>query len=188
MSGKVIAITGAASGIGLETARLLASRGAKLSLADVSKEGLEKAQKEIQAQYNSSSITVSPLDVRQYDQVEAWVSETVRHFGRLDGAANMAGVVPKSIGSDAAKIEQLDLGEWDFVMGVNSTGLMHCLKAQLQKIADNGSIVNASSIAGLQGREKNGAYTASKHAVLGLTRSAAKEVGTRGVRVNAICP
>lgn len=188
LAGKVIALTGAASGIGLETAKLLASRGAKLSLADVAREGLEKAQKDIQAQYSNASIIIFPLDVRQYDQVEAWVAETVKHFGRLDGAANIAGVVPKSIGSDAASIEQMDTGEWEFVMGVNTTGLLYCMKAQLQKISDKGSVVNASSIAGLIGRENNGAYTASKHAVVGLTRSAAKEVGRRGVRVNAICP
>lgn len=185
---KVIAITGAASGIGFEAAKLLASRGAKLSLADLTREGLEAAQKAIQAQNSNVSILIYPLDVRQYDQVEAWIAETVKYFGRLDGAANMAGVVSKTIGSDAAKIEQMDLKDWEWTMGINSTGVLHCLKAQLQKIADNGSVVNASSIAGVQGREKNGAYTASKHAVIGLTRSAAKEVGERGVRVNAICP
>ncbi|KAF4982855.1 hypothetical protein FZEAL_1605 [Fusarium zealandicum] len=187
LSGKVIALTGAASGIGLATAKLLASRGAKLSIADVSKEGLAKAQKDIESEFNAQ-VLAYPLDVRQYDRVEAWISETVQRFGQLDGAANLAGVVPKSIGGEHGLLQNQDLEEWDFILGVNTTGLMHCLKAQLQKIADNGSIVNASSIAGLMGREKNGAYCASKHAVLGLTRSAAKDVGQRGVRVNAICP
>lgn len=81
-----------------------------------------------------------------------------------------------------------DLKEWDFVLQVNLTGVLHCLKAQLKVMSDHGAVVNASSIAGLQGREKNSSYSASKHGVLGLTRSAAKEVGVRGVRVNAICP
>ncbi|KAM5351014.1 hypothetical protein ACJ41O_003737 [Fusarium nematophilum] len=187
LSGKVIAVTGAASGIGLATAKLLASRGAKLSIADVSAEGLEQAQKDIQSTYKTEVIAF-PLDVRKYDQVENWISQTVENFGFLDGAANLAGVVPRSIGGEHGLLQNQDFEEWEFVFGVNTTGLMHCMKAQLQKISDNGSIVNASSIAGLMGRERNGAYSASKHAVLGLTRSAAKDVGHRGVRVNAICP
>ena len=71
---------------------------------------------------------------------------------------------------------------------MNLTGIMHCMRAQMKVIANGGSIVNAASIAGLQGRPKNGAYSVSKHGVIGLTRSAAKEIGVRGVRVNAIAP
>lgn len=183
---KVIAITGAASGIGLCTAHLLASRGAKLSLADVQQSALDKAREDIQSKYPSCEILASPVDVRKYDQVEKWIQDTVSHFGKLDGAANLAGVIPKSIGLQM--LQDQDFGEWEFVTGVNLTGLMYCMKAQLRSIADNGSIVNASSIAGLTGRDRNSAYSASKHGVLGLTRSAAKEVGVRGVRVNAICP
>ncbi|KPM41133.1 hypothetical protein AK830_g5384 [Neonectria ditissima] len=187
LAGKVIAITGAASGIGLATAKLLASRGARISIADVSQAGLETARKAIEAEHGAE-VLAFPLDVRDYEQVLAWIAQTVARFGRLDGAANLAGVVPKSIGGDGGAIENQDFGEWEFVFGVNATGLMHCMKAQIRSISDRGSIVNASSIAGLMGREKNGAYSASKHAVLGLTRSAAKDVGARGVRVNAICP
>lgn len=184
-AGKVVALTGAASGIGLETAYLLASRGAKLSLADVQVDGLRKAKAYIEDKYQAD-VLVFPLDVRQYDQVETWITETIRQFGKLDGAANLAGVIPKTIGLKQLKDQDFD--EWDFVMGINSTGVMHCLRAQLGVMADNGSVVNASSIAGTTGRANNASYCASKHAVLGLTRAAAKEVGARGIRVNAICP
>ncbi|WQF78907.1 Putative short-chain dehydrogenase/reductase SDR, NAD(P)-binding domain superfamily [Colletotrichum destructivum] len=183
---KVIAVTGAASGIGLATAHLLASRGAKLSLADINAEGLREAHSDIQTRHTEAEIYTSAVDVTDYDQVERWTANTIEHFGRLDGAANLAGVIPKSVGKKG--LADQDLDEWEFVMGVNLKGVMHCLKAQLSMIQDNGSIVNASSIAGLQGRPNNGAYTASKHAILGLTRTAAKEVGCRSIRVNAVCP
>ncbi|KAI0153360.1 3-oxoacyl-reductase [Pestalotiopsis sp. NC0098] len=185
-AGKVIALTGAASGIGLATAHILASRGAQLSLADVQEEALQKAKADIEQRHPGAEVMTAAVDVRRHEQVDAWTAATVERFGRLDGAANLAGVIPPSIG--LAPLARQDLAEWDFVMGVNSTGVMHCLRAQLAAMADGGSVVNASSIAGTTGRANNASYSASKHAVLGLTRAAAKEVGVRGIRVNAICP
>ncbi|KAH8585701.1 ABA4 protein [Bisporella sp. PMI_857] len=188
-SGKVIAITGAASGIGLETAMLLASRGATLSLADVQEEALQQVQARLQSKYRVE-VLITALDVRNVQQVNAWVADTVGQFGTLDGAANLAGVIPKSLGRK--NLAQQDLDEWEHVIAVNLTGLMHCLRAQLKVMAANptrsGSVVNASSIAGTTGRRNNASYTASKHGILGLTRTAAKEFGVHGIRVNAICP
>jgi NAD(P)-dependent dehydrogenase (short-subunit alcohol dehydrogenase family) len=186
MNGRVIAITGAASGIGLATAHLLASRNATLSLADVNSAALEKAERELKQKYPAVDILSYVLDVRNEEAVQKWIETTVNVFGRLDGAANLAGVIGKSIG--VSGIDHMDVDEWDFIMSVNLRGVMLCLKHQLRHIGDNGSIVNASSIAGVVGMPMNAAYTASKHGVVGLTRSAAKEVGNRGVRVNAICP
>jgi NAD(P)-dependent dehydrogenase (short-subunit alcohol dehydrogenase family) len=186
--GKVIAVTGAASGIGFATASLLAERGASLSLADVQSEALEKAKETILTKVPSAKIITYTIDVRKADQVEAWVAETTSKLGRLDGAANIAGVVPKSIGSDAGLVENIDAGEWDFTMDINARGVMHCMKYQLRALGEGGSLVNAASVAGLVGRERNGIYTASKHAVVGLSRAAAKEVGRRGIRVNCFCP
>ncbi|KAK1975066.1 ABA4 protein [Colletotrichum cereale] len=184
-SGKVIAITGAASGIGLETAQLLASRKASLSLADIQGDALQELQSRLQSEYHVEVI-VTTLDVRNVVDVEAWITKTVDRFGKLDGAANLAGVIPKTLGRKG--IAEQDLDEWDRILGVNLTGLMHCLRAELKTMAEGGSIVTASSIAGSTGRRNNASYTASKHGVLGLTRVAAKENGPKGIRVNAICP
>jgi NAD(P)-dependent dehydrogenase (short-subunit alcohol dehydrogenase family) len=185
LAGKVIAITGAASGIGLATAKILASRGATLSLADLQEKALSQTASHILETYNTLVHTFA-LDVRSRDAVDSWIAETVERFGRLDGAANLAGVIGKSIGVKG--VADTDEDEWDFIIAVNLTGVMHCMRAQMKVIADSGSIVNAASIAGLTGRPNNGAYAASKHGVIGLTRSAAKEIGARGVRVNSIAP
>lgn len=183
---KIIAITGAASGIGLATAHLLASRGAHLSLADLNAPLLETAAAAIKAASPATQVLTFPLDVRNVSQVDEWISSTVKHFGRLDGAANMAGVIPAKIGSQGVRDQ--DQADWDLMFGINVTGVMNCLRAELRVIEKGGSIVSASSIAGIRGRAFNASYTASKHAVIGLTASAAREVGPDGTRVNSICP
>jgi NAD(P)-dependent dehydrogenase (short-subunit alcohol dehydrogenase family) len=185
LKGKVFAITGAASGIGLATAHLLASRGAALSLADMQEAVLRDVAADISAKYQVEALPFA-VDVRKTASVDAWIADTVAKFGHLSGAANLAGVIGKSIGLRGLK--DLEEEEWEFIIGVNLTGVMHCMRAQLQSIEEGGSIVNAASIAGLMGRANNAAYTASKHGVVGLTRSAAKEEGHRGVRVNCIAP
>lgn len=184
-AGKVIALTGAASGIALATAHLLAKRGASLSLADVQAEALETVASSIKSEHNVEVMT-QVVDVRSVDQVDAWIKATVTHFGRLDGAANLAGVIGKHLGK--TPVSELDEDDWNFVLSVNLTGLMHCLRAQLRVIQHGGSIVNAASIAGQIGRPNSAAYAVSKHGVVGLTRSAAKEVGNNNIRVNAVAP
>lgn len=184
MKDKVIVITGAASGIGLETARLFASKGAKLSLADVQEKPLKDL--EVELQQAGAQIFVQTVDVRDRKAVEAWIAATVDRFGKLDGAANLAGVIGKQ--ANAIEIRDIDDDDWDFVMGVNVVGLRNCLRAQIPHFNEGASIVNAASILGLIGAAKNLAYCASKHAVVGMTRAAAKELGPKKIRVNCICP
>ncbi|KAK0947912.1 hypothetical protein LTR48_001984 [Friedmanniomyces endolithicus] len=183
MEGKVIAITGGASGIGLSLAKLLAQRGAKLSIADVALENLDKAAGTLKDLVASPDhVLTRECDVRQLSQVQDWLKATVEKFGRLDGAANLAGVFGKGA------IEELEEDVWDFVIGVNLTGVMHCLKAELKVMTKGASIVNAASISGLRGQAGSGAYCVSKHGVVALTRVAAVESGKKGIRVNAVAP
>ncbi|TLD21667.1 Heat shock protein 2 [Venturia nashicola] len=185
MEGKVIAITGAASGIGLATAKLLVSRGARISMADVQEKALKDAEASIQSEFPVAEIASSVVDVRNSDSVINWINATVKQFGRLDGAANIAGVY-KALLNGGVETEGDE--NWNFMMAVNLTGVMHCLRAQLPHMQSGSSIVNAASILGLQGAAGSAAYAASKHGVIGLTRSSAKEAGQKGVRVNAIAP
>ena len=181
---KVIAITGASSGIALTTAHYLAERGAHLSLADINAEPLQKIAEDIKS-LHKVDVVYYKVDVGDSESVKAWINGTHATFGRLNGAANLAGVIGK-IGVNG--IDECDDDDWNLNISVNLTGVMHCLRAQMKVISDGGSIVNAASIAGQIGRPYAAAYAASKHGVIGLTRSAAKEIGKRGVRVNGVAP
>lgn len=178
-------ITGAASGIGLATAHYLAQRGASLSLADNQEKALLEAEIEIKKELiPSAQILATTLDVRYSSDVDEWTTQTIKVFGKLDGAANLAGVfVEPSTG-----IRGMEDKMWDFVLAVNLTGLMYCLRAQLKVISKGGSIVTTSSVAGLVGSGQYPAYTISKHGVIGLTKCAAREMGDQEVRVNCVSP
>lgn len=185
LHGKVFALTGGASGIGLATAQILHARGASVGIGDIDPAALETAAKTF-PQDTSDRVLLSELDVSKRSSVESWISSIVSKFGRLDGAANCAGVIGKHHGT--RKLEDLEDEQWDLIIGVNLTGMMYCMRAELAAIKGPGSVVCVSSVQGSIGFAKHAAYAASKHGILGLVRSAAKEVGEREVRVNAVNP
>ncbi|OAL44232.1 oxidoreductase [Pyrenochaeta sp. DS3sAY3a] len=179
--GKVIAITGAASGIALALTLQLAELGARLSLADLQEQQLHQLIADLKGQGVDAIGT--KLDVSSSQQVNDWIAATVGHFGKLDGAANIAGI---ELGF--TNIEDLTDAIWDKMLAVNLSGVMYCVRAEIRAMNNGGSIVNAASLAGIMGRPGIGAYACSKHGVVGLTKTAAKEVGIKGIRVNAVAP
>ena len=158
--GKVIAVTGAASGIGQSTARLLASRGAALALADIRQEQLDATVRDLEKQNASAKIFSRPVDVVKANEVASWLEEAVKRFGALTGAANLAGIEGRNI--LLRGITELEDREFDEVMDVNVRGVFNCMRAELQRMPKDGSIVNAASIAGLKGSAFAAPYNTSK--------------------------
>ncbi|KAF2209832.1 hypothetical protein CERZMDRAFT_113593 [Cercospora zeae-maydis SCOH1-5] len=164
--------------------KVLAQKGASISLADTNATLLAKVESDFKAQ--GVPVLTTVLDVQSRQDVEQWIASTLKEFCRLDCAANIAGIVGKQLGH--ANLTEVDDDDWNLVMGVNVTGVLNCLRAEMKVISEGGSVVNVSSEKGVRGGAKAGAYCTSKHAVIGMSKCAALEGGPRKVRVNVVAP
>lgn len=180
---KIIIITGAGSGIGKATAILFAKHGATVVVSDINLESAQKVADEIVA--NKWKALAIKVNVAKFEEVENLINTTVENFGCLDVIVNNAGIGPNLLRTHDSLLK-----DWDRVIAVNQTGVFYCMKVALQQFLKqgHGNIVNIASLAGLKASPNNISYSASKFAVVGMTKSAAMEYATKNIRVNAVCP
>jgi NAD(P)-dependent dehydrogenase (short-subunit alcohol dehydrogenase family) len=182
-NGKVGLVTGGGSGLGEAAAKLLAARGARIVVADANEANASRVASEIGASGGHAAAIV--CDISKLSDVERVVPFAVDTFGRFDMAFNVAGITPKQVDTHL-----IDPRDWQRVIEVNLTGTYYCMRAEIARFVEHGggAIVNMASTAGVQAHPMRAAYSASKHGIVGLTRSAAVEYATRGIRVNAVAP
>ncbi|MBV8925168.1 MAG: glucose 1-dehydrogenase [Bradyrhizobium sp.] len=189
LEGKVVLVTGGGSGIGRATAAAMAREGARVAVADLSQEGIEATVALINSA-GGQGIAITG-DVAEETDVANMVARTVAAFGRIDCAFNNAGVSGRAVGPTGQRLHELAQSSVAKMFAVNLMGVFLCLKHEITQMlaqGGGGAIVNTSSIAGLIGLATSGHYVAAKHGVVGLTKTAAIEYASDGIRVNCVNP
>ena len=183
--GKTVLITGGGSGLGRATAIRVASEGAKLSLVDLSPEGLEETKRAVLEANPEAQVLIITADVTDEEQVDSFITKTVNEFTTIDGFFNNAGIEGKQ-----NLTENFGVAEFDKVVAVNLRGVFLGLSGVLKvmRAQGNGHVVNSASVGGIRGVGNQSGYAAAKHGVVGLTRNSGTEYGKYGITVNAIAP
>jgi len=180
---KIAIITGSARGIGRAIAEEYASNGAKVVISDIMQDKAEETANEIREKYHVDTLAVK-ADVSKYEDVEILVNQTIEKFGKIDIIVNNAGITRDNL------IMRMSEQEWNLVIDINLKGVFNCTKAVSRPMMKQryGKIINITSVVGEMGNPGQINYSASKAGVIGMTKTTAKELGSRGIRVNAIAP
>jgi 3-oxoacyl-[acyl-carrier protein] reductase len=183
LKGKIALVTGSARGIGKAIAEEYAANGATVIISDVMQDKADETSAELKARYGTETMAVK-ADVSKFEEVEALINTVIEKFGRIDILVNNAGITRDNL------IMRMTEQEWDLVININLKGVFNCTKAVTRPMMKqrSGRIINITSVVGEMGNAGQINYSASKAGVIGMTKTTAKELGSRGIKVNAIAP